>query len=73
MATTGTNHVIGATYRSAYWGGTYKVIGPEGLGRCGLQASQPVSRSRSASTNRRSNEDHRVPNSLHRSHGAPKR
>jgi hypothetical protein len=23
---TGTGHVIGATYRSAYWGGTYRVV-----------------------------------------------
>jgi len=26
---TPTGHVIGATYRSSYWGGTYKVIGPD--------------------------------------------
>jgi hypothetical protein len=26
---TPTGHVIGATYWSAYWGGTYKVIGPD--------------------------------------------
>jgi hypothetical protein len=25
-----TGHVIGAVYRSRYWGGTYKVIGPNG-------------------------------------------
>lgn len=27
---TPTGHVIGATYWSSYWGGTYKVIGPNG-------------------------------------------
>jgi len=27
---TPTGHVIGATYRSSYWGGDYKVIGPAG-------------------------------------------
>jgi len=27
---TPTGHIIGATYRSAYWGGTYKVVGPNG-------------------------------------------
>jgi len=25
-----TGHIIGATYWSSYWGGTYKVIGPNG-------------------------------------------
>lgn len=34
MKTT-TGHTIGATYRSAYWGGTYKVIGhADVLGYC---------------------------------------
>lgn len=28
LEVTATGHVIGAVYRSDYWGGTYRVIGP---------------------------------------------
>jgi hypothetical protein len=38
---TATGHVVGAVYRSRYWGGTYKVIGPSGTYGVEVECVEP--------------------------------
>lgn len=40
-ATTGTGHVVGATYRSSYWGGVCRVIGEPAPGTAESEHEEP--------------------------------